>query len=399
MVANKIPAALTALCLAGTVLISLCGCTPPGPRALQKGDELLRQGKPQRAIVELKQATELLPAEPRAWNLLGLAYHQDGQASLAALAYRQALDRDRSNLVTVAHYNLGCLLLEQSLPAEAAQSLRSYTLITNNTAGWNKLGSARLRLRQFADAEKAFDSARRIDAANAEALNGIGVARAARGQRDAAQYFAAALQTDPKHPAALLNAALLAQQTATTRPAALQSFRKYLASTPPGPRTEPVKAMVRRLELELAPATNSPPPAVVSAKTNSPPAAIPVVAAPATNRPPAIVLVKTNSPAIVVRTNPVANPVVAPPRTNVAVAVTNKPPVTPALPAVTVVAVSNPPPAAVAAPVVSREAPAAHPPAPPVTTPPALPQGAGKHILQTCLFSLATGIFPLRLGR
>ncbi len=245
MVANKIPAALTALCLAGTVLISLCGCTPPGPRALQKGDELLRQGNPQRAIVELKQATELLPAELRAWNLLGLAYHQDGQASLAALAYRQALDRDRSNLVTVAHYNLGCLLLEQNLPAEAAQSLRSYTLITNNTAGWNKLGSARLRLRQFADAEKAFDSARRIDAANAEALNGIGVARAARGQRDAAQYFTAALQTDPKHPAALLNAALLAQQVAATRPAALQNFRKYLANTPPGPRTEYAVAAAR----------------------------------------------------------------------------------------------------------------------------------------------------------
>ncbi len=326
------------------LVLGLSGCTPPGSRALLQGDKLLRAGKLSEAIDELKLATDLLPGEPRAWNLLGLAYHRAGQPQPALQAYRQAVLRDHSNLVVVAHFNLGCLLLEQNSAASAVDAFRSYTLITNSPAGFARLGSAQLRLRQFAEAEKSFVTALRWDAKNAEALNGLGVARVLRGQRDAAQYFAAALQSDAKHPPALLNSAVLAHQSSATKPTALQRYRDYLAAQGSGGRTEAVKLIVQQLESELAP-TPTPPPAKV-------------VEAPKTNPPP-VAVTKTNPPAapvVVVKTNP---PVTIP-KTNPAVAVTNKSLAPPAPAPVTIVAVKEtaPPKLAVAEPPVVRKSPA-----------------------------------------
>lgn len=331
MVATKNSPQKSLLTLALALLLGLAGCTPPGPRALLEGDELLRDGKSSEAIAELRLATELLPGEPRAWNLLGLAYHRAGQPQPATQAYRQALLRDRSNLVAVAHFNLGCLLLEQNMAVGAVDALRSYTLITNSPAGFARLGSAQTRLRQFTEAEKSFVTALRWDAKNAEALNGLGVIRALRGQREAAQYFTAALQTDPKHAPALLNAAVLAHQSPVTRPAALQRYREYLAVRAGGPHAESVKSLVRQLETELtpvAPVLRTNPPAVL--KTNAP-----ALVAAVTNPSP-VVVVKTNPPAAVVKTNPI-------------VALTNKPvPLRTNVP-VTVVAVANPTPPKIAA--------------------------------------------------
>ena len=237
-----------------------------------------------------------------------------------------------------------CLLLEQNSAASAVDALRSYTLITNSPAGFARLGSAQLRLRQFADAEKSFVTALRWDVKNAEALNGLGVARVLRGQRDAAQYFAAALQSDAKHPPALLNSAVLAHQSSATKPAALQRYRDYLAAQGSGGRTEAVKLIVQQLESELAPAPPPPPPPTVK-----------VVEAPKTN-PPQFTVTKTNPPAapvVVVKTNPP----VAIPKTNPAVAI-NKPAAPPA--PVTIVAVKEtaPPKLAVAEPPVVRKTPA-----------------------------------------
>ncbi len=345
MVAIKNSPQKSLLLLALALLLGLAGCTPPGPRALLEGDKLLRAGKASEAIDELKLATDLLPGEPRAWNLLGLAYHRAGQPQPAMQAYRQALLRDHSNRVTVAHFNLGCLLLEQNSAAGAVDALRSYTLITNSPVGFARLGSAQLRLRLFADAEKSFVTALRWDEKNAEALNGLGVARVLRGQRDAAQYFTAALQTDAKYPPALLNSAVLAHQSSATKPTALQRYRDYLAAQGTGGRTDAVKLIVQQLESELAPAPPPPP--------------VKVVETPKTN-PPVVVMVKSNpptTPVFVVKTNA---PVVTIPKTNpVVVALTNKPAAPPA--PVTIVAVKEtapPPKLAVAEPPVIKKSPA-----------------------------------------
>ncbi|HEY0550909.1 MAG TPA: tetratricopeptide repeat protein, partial [Verrucomicrobiae bacterium] len=332
------------------------GCTPPGPRALLSGDELLRKGKPLEAVEKLRRATELLPGDPRAWNLLGLAYHRSGQPALAVQAYRHALAKDQSNVVAVAHYNLGCLLLEQNRAAEAADELRSYTLITNSMGGLVKLASAQMRLRQLDAAERTVHSALRLEPKNAEALNSLGVIHAYRNQRDAAQTrFTSALATNPKYSSALLNSALLAQQVPAMKPVALQRYREFLAVQPRGPQADTVKLLVRQLEAELAPVP------VVAAqnvtKTNSVPATnVRSVAVTVTNQNPQIVAVKSNAPAAIAKTNQ-----------SVAI-VTNKAPV-PVIMPVTVVAVTNEAPVKIAA----APAPAPRSPVPVISPAPLSP--------------------------
>ena len=334
MVAIKNLRRKTAFILAAAALVLQPGCTPPGPRALLDGDELLRQGKPAEAVEELKSATELLPADPRAWNLLGLAYHRSGQAALAEQAYRHALAKDQSNVVAVAHYNLGCLLLEQNKVSGAIDELRSYTLMTNSTAGLVKLATAQLRARQWDAAEKNFQAVLRVEPQNAECLNGLGVIHAYRNQRDAAQSrFNSALVANPKYPSALLNSALLAQQNPGMKPAALQRYREFLAVEPQGHRADTVKLLVRQLEAELAPAT----PVVQNlSKPHSPPV---------TNTRPAFSTATNLNSLAVAKSNP---PIATLVKTNQTVVLqTNQLPITESIP-VTVVAVSNNTPARIA---------------------------------------------------
>ena len=335
MAAIKNPRRKIALLVLATALLAPSGCTPPGPDALLKGDALLREGRPLAAVEKLEQARDLMRNDPRVWNLLGVAYHRANKPQPAAQAYRQALLLDRSNVVAVAHFNLGCLLLEQNAAATAAEELRSYTLMVKDATGLARLGSAQTRLRQFAEAEKSFSAALKLDAKNAEAWNGLGVLHAQRGQRDAAQYFASALQAAPNHPPALLNSAVLAQQNPATKAVALAHYREFLAAQKNSPQTEAVKLIARQLETELAPAPNPPPAFVNVTRTNLPAVSNAATTTPAlTNKNPALFAVKTNPPVSVVKTNPV-------------VAASN-PPGTPA----TIVAVTNtvPPRAAIAEP-------------------------------------------------
>ena len=135
----------------------------------------------------------------------------------------------------------------------AADELRSYTLITNSARGLVRLGTAMGRLRQFDSAERAFAAALRLEPTNYEALNGFGVVRAQRGQRDAMQHFNAALQSNPKYGPAMLNAAAIAYANSATKPAALQRARDYLALHPRSPYSQAAEEFVRRLESELTP--------------------------------------------------------------------------------------------------------------------------------------------------
>src|SRR2546422_10661192 len=108
MLATKKWAAVSWVFLLGVVLTAgLAGCMPPGPRAVVDGERLMREGKYDRAVQELKTATELLPQNAKAWNYLGLAYHHAGQWTNATQAYRRALRLDQN--LAAARYNLGCL--------------------------------------------------------------------------------------------------------------------------------------------------------------------------------------------------------------------------------------------------------------------------------------------------
>ena len=238
--------------------VFFAGCGPPGPRALLKGKKLLARGDYAKAVVELKNATSLMTTNAQAWNYLGVAEQHAGQSADAVLAYQRALTLNRD--LVEAHYNLGCLWLEQNKPADAKTEFTAYTLRRSNAPeGWAKLGLAYLGLRDLTSAEKAFNTALSFDSHNAEALNGLGLVQIQRGRsREAVQFFTAAVQAHPDYGPALLNLATTAQQYLRDNALALQNYRAYLALTPHPANWDDVNAVANDLEQQMNPAANPP---------------------------------------------------------------------------------------------------------------------------------------------
>jgi len=236
--------------------IFLAGCGPPGPRALLKGEKLLSNGDYPGAVTALKTATSLMSTNAQAWNYLGVAYQHAGQPADAVLAYQRALTLDRD--LVEAHYNLGCLWLEQNKPDVAKTEFTAYVLRrSKDPEGWTQLGMALLRLRDLTAAEKSFNTALAIDASAGGALNGLGLAQMQRGRpRDASQYFAAAKRAQPDYAPSLLNLATVARQYLHDNALALQNYRAYLALTPRRPDWEQVNAIADNLEQAMDVAAN-----------------------------------------------------------------------------------------------------------------------------------------------
>jgi tetratricopeptide (TPR) repeat protein len=228
-----------------------CGCTPAGPRAVLKGEQLLGQGRVEEAVKRLEEAVGLLPEEARAWNLLGVAYHRAGRLDEAEGAYRGALERDRD--LAVARYNLGNLLLERGDAARAALELATFTgLQVNSFEGWLKLGEAQLQTGQPAEAERSFVRAYKIDTNSAAALNGMGLSLVQRQRyTEAWKYFSGAVHRDPVYAAAWFNAGVLAQTHLRQTNLAIQAFERYLALT-----NAPKRLEVEGLLAGLRPLTN-----------------------------------------------------------------------------------------------------------------------------------------------
>jgi tetratricopeptide (TPR) repeat protein len=241
--------------------IFVAGCSPSGPRALFKGKKLLERGDYAAAVGEFKTATSLLPANAQAWNYYGVALQQAGQPDNAAAAYGRALALDRD--LTEAHYNLGCLWLEQKKPDAAKTEFIAYTLRRSNTPeGWLKLGEAQLRTGEIVPAEKSFSTAYHLDSNNAEALNGLGLAQIQRGSpEDAAKFFEAAARAHPDFAPAILNLATVNAEYLRDTRAALENYRAYLALTPHPEKWDEVNAIVDKLEHPVAVAVANPPPA------------------------------------------------------------------------------------------------------------------------------------------
>src|SRR6266481_7153386 len=243
------------------LLLVASGCTPAGPKALIQGEKLIHKAKYTQAIEKLKLATTLIPTNAQAWNYLGLAYHHAGQLDEAEKTYRRALliNHDLSE----AHYNLGCLYLEQKKNDAAKTEFIAYTLRrANSLDALLKLGAAQLRVSELAPAEKTFQDALRLSPQNPEALNGLGCVRARQRGRanEAVGYFRAALIAQTNYPPAVLNLAIVAHQQSSDKRFALQKYREYISLKPPPENVQPVKAVASQLEQEMsAPHPSSPP--------------------------------------------------------------------------------------------------------------------------------------------
>jgi tetratricopeptide (TPR) repeat protein len=241
--------------------IFIAGCTPSGPRALLKGEKLLKRGDYAGAVAQFKTATTLLATNAPAWNYLGVACQHAGQTDAAVAAYQRALALDRD--LMEAHYNLGCLWLEQNKPDSAESEFTAYTLRRGKAPeGWLKLGLAQLQAHDVAAAEKSFSTVLYLNPNNPEALNGFGLTRIERGRpRDAVQFFAAAAREKPDYGPALLNQATVAQQYLHDNTLALQNYRAYLALTPRPANWDAVNDVVNSLEQPAAVAVANPLPA------------------------------------------------------------------------------------------------------------------------------------------
>jgi tetratricopeptide (TPR) repeat protein len=238
--------------LSGLLLaLLLAGCTPAGPRALLNGKRRLDAGDYTGAVAEFRTATALLPANAAAWNYLGVAYQKAQQPDNAATAYQRALVLNRD--LVEAHWNLGMLWLEQGKNDQALSEFTAYTLRRNNLPeGWLKMGAVQLRMGEYAAAERSFGAALTLDPGNAEAINGQGLARLERNRpRDAVQFFASALRSNPNAAAPMLNLAITEQQYLHDDRTALEYYQAYLALTPRPDNWEEVNAEATSLEQSL----------------------------------------------------------------------------------------------------------------------------------------------------
>jgi tetratricopeptide (TPR) repeat protein len=283
-----------------TLALFLAGCTPPGPRAFLKGKKYLENGNYAAAVEQFKTATTILSTNAQAWNYLGVACQRAGQPDDAIKAYQNALRLDRD--LSEAHFNLGCLWLEQGRPAEAKAELTAYTLRRGNAPeGWLKLGVADLRTSDLSGAEKSFSQAYYLNTNNPESLNGLGMVFAQRGRaREAAQYFASAIHRRPDYANAILNLATVAQQNLHDNKLALENYHAYLALNPRPANWDAVNAIVASLEPPAQVAVATPPTPV--APTPSP--AVAEIKTQAVVHPPA----PTKPAPTVVRVNPTPSP-------------------------------------------------------------------------------------------
>ncbi len=231
------------------MMAMLCACQPPGAKALLDGERLIQEKEYERALRRLNKAVSLLPGNPQVWNHLGLAYHGLDRPEQAARAYLQALTIDRN--LAPAHFNLGCLFLEQNRLPESITELTIFTTLQPEHAeGWLKLGTAQLRARRPDDAERSFLNGLRRAPKNPELHNNLALAHLQRKRpREAVQALNASLQHDPAYAPALLNQAVVAESYMGNKPAALQRYQAYLDRRPPNAAA--VRMAVDRLEREM----------------------------------------------------------------------------------------------------------------------------------------------------
>jgi len=254
--------------------VMVVGCAPPGPRALLKGKKLLDRGDYDGAVAQLKAATAILATNAEAWNYYGVALQHAGQLADASTAYQNALRFDRD--LVEAHYNLGCLYMDENKPGDAKTEFTAYILRRSNAPeGWIKLGDAQLHSGEPLLAERSFSTVLSLSQDNPDALNGLGLARIQRGKpHDAAEFFAAAVQHYPDFAPAILNLATVEAEYLHDNQAALDDYRKYLALSPRPPDWDAVNVLVQNMEQMPAAVATPPSPtlAPVVRESEKPPA-------------------------------------------------------------------------------------------------------------------------------
>ena len=268
------------LCL----LVFIAGCTPPEKTALLNGSKLLEEGQPERALVELDKAldfiakNEELKRNPKIMghlhNQIGFAHQilfrsSNGKTNHYSAAHRAYLFTT-TNLSTPpalkqrAHLNLAWLYLErykwnENLPAFRENAKRAanefeklrVSVTDDKFNYWLEKGTAELHAGRFPSARESF---KKVDAQNANALNGLGILAALDRRNEAAtRYFEAAIDADNKNPKSHLHLAITMQALGQFQEA-LDAYKAYLSLDPElSSKISHVNSLVEGLEDYLKP--------------------------------------------------------------------------------------------------------------------------------------------------
>ena len=263
----------------------LTGCTPPEKTSLENGSQLLKDGKPEKALIELKRAfdfisnNEELKKNPKIMghlhNQMGFAHqtlfsrdnNKTNHYSLARQAYLFTITNSSTPPVLKqnAHINLAWLYLERydwrdNLSAFRENAKRAadefdklrVSVTDENFNYWFEKGSIESLAGRYTSAKESF---KKIGDQDAKALNSLGVLAAKiDGRYEAAiEYFESAIDVDEKKPESYLHLAI-SRQALGQYQGALDAYKAYLSIVPESIEKKiQVNGLVEGLEAYLKP--------------------------------------------------------------------------------------------------------------------------------------------------
>jgi tetratricopeptide repeat protein len=140
-------------------------------KLFNEGNRLSDHGEFEAALERYEAAVQADPKFQDPYIAIAYLKHRLGDVEGAERTLRRALALGDHPVVL---YNLGWILNERAEYGEAAACLeRSVDIADDFLMAWKELGSARLRLAQYDDAEKAFRRALAIDADDVDARLGL----------------------------------------------------------------------------------------------------------------------------------------------------------------------------------------------------------------------------------
>ena len=279
--AHKLIDQVIALCL----FALLTACTPPEKTSLENGSQLLKDGKPEKALIELKRAfdfisnNEELKKNPKIMghlhNQMGFAHqtlfsrynNKTNHYSLARQAYLFTITNSSTPPVLKqnAHINLAWLYLERydwrdNLSAFRENAKRAadefdklrVSVTDENFNYWFEKGSIESLAGRYTSAKESF---KKIGDQDAKALNSLGVLAAKIDGRyeSAIGYFESAIDVDEKKPESYLHLAI-SRQALGQYQGALDAYKAYLSIVPESIEKKiQVNALVEGLEAYLKP--------------------------------------------------------------------------------------------------------------------------------------------------
>jgi tetratricopeptide (TPR) repeat protein len=136
------------------------------------GNALLRQGRVEEAVLELRESVRINPDYPKAFNDLGTALFQEGLKDEAMVQYREALRRDPRN--ANAYNNLGDALASEGRIDDAITDYReALSLDPTLLLAHNNLGNALFQQGHLAEGIVECRTALSLDPASVDAQNSL----------------------------------------------------------------------------------------------------------------------------------------------------------------------------------------------------------------------------------